>query len=253
MFQLVIFCLRVSLNSVALIYLLYDSRHVDNWEQSKNDVIANTVASGYSPIGLYMLLASLVLYYVSYQHQKMHIRNQIIDQCDKRLSIDKNGFPEPKEFPVFLFGCSMISIINFSLDFPASNVPSVIFSRVLVCAINSIVVLIILFLVFFEVPFKEAWGCYAPYQTMDDYNYGLCPLFLNRPTASCCDQPGVNCAQTEENNNHAFSSVKAFIHMALSVSFGIYIISANSIIAYITVESTRVKCKVIDHLKKKST
>lgn len=232
MFELVIFCIRIALNSVALTYLLYDSRHIENWEQSKDSVVINTVSSDNSHIGLYMLLVSLILYYISYQHQKLHIRNQIINQCDKNLSIDENGFPEPKEFPVFIFGLSMISIINFSLDFPASNVPSVIFSRVIVCAINVIAILILLFIFIFEVPFKDAWGCSAPYQSMGDYNYGLCPLFLNRPTASCCDQPGVNCATAKENDRDAFSSTKAFIPMALSVSFGIYIISANSIIAY---------------------
>lgn len=252
LFQITVFVLRFICNTIALIYLLYDSRTQELWVKHPDGLIVNMVSSEYSSIGWYALLASTILYYISYQHQKLHISKLMFEQCQKYAIIDESNIPDTFEFPANLFFLSMFSFINFVFDLPASGVPATIFSRFIVCGINIVCVSILLFVIFFEEPFIKAWGCYPSYNGISDYNFGMCPAFYGRTSASCCDQPGVRCGKEVQKEYTIFNVISVFIQSALSVSFGVYIISVTPIVSYYTEESKRIKCIITDVIKKRN-
>lgn len=220
--------MRIILNFIALIYLLDDVKRQSNWIQNSDKVLISTIESNYSTVGWSLLGASLVLYYISYQHQRHHLTKRI----------EKTGeLPMPT---VLYFTCHCFSLVNFSFDFPGWGIPTVLLSRIIVVAINIVAIACVLFFVFLETPFALAWGCYAPYLKYKDYDYGVCPAFLDRQYSSACDQPGVNCAKQLDTETSEFNHVKAFTQMALTVSFAVYFISVQKKVGYFKEEIKRV-------------
>lgn len=182
----------------------------------------------------------------------MHIANLMFEQCSEYATVDRSNIPDTFEFSPNLFFLSMFSIFNFLFDLPASGVASTIFSRTIVCGINIICAVILLFVIFFEEPFIKAWGCYPSYNSIYDYKFGMCPAYYGRQSASCCDQPGVRCGTEVDKDHHIFNVISTFIQAALAVSFGVYIISVTPIVSYYTEESKRIKCIITDVIRKRT-
>ena len=219
-FQLVIFILRSGLNLACLIFLFYDLRHSKIWEGSKLHEIGKIFTGFYSTIGWYCFLASLGLYIISYLHQRYH------------LTREASSNPGFVEIPIKLYWLSHLSIINFSLDFPGASVPSVRVSRAIICLINIIAVIVVVFTVLFEERFIEAWDCYPAGTPYADHQYGLCPMYLGRTVSPVCDQPGIRCGRERLMAHTEFQSSLSLAHMFLTVSFAIYIISITTKITY---------------------
>lgn len=218
-FQPLIFLLRTGLNLACLYFLFYDLRTSSIWTGSELHKIT-TIFTNYSAIGVWCFVASLLLYVISYLHQRYHL----VSEQEKNPGI--------VEIPTRLYWFSHLSILNFSLDFPGASVPAAQVSRAIVCIINVIAVLIVLFVVFFEEPFLEAWDCYAAGTPIDGHEYGLCPAFLHRDVSPVCDQPGIRCGRERTMAHAEFQSSLETAHLFLSFSFAVYLTSITTKINY---------------------
>jgi hypothetical protein len=173
---------------------------------------------------------SVVLYYISFEHQKLHLANQLFAVA-KSQTTEEGRYPSL--FPATLYWIThTFSPLNFTLDLPALGIPTVKATRAIICTVNIVALLYYLFYLWCDEPLDDAWGCYASYDGIDDLQYGMCPAAYGRAVASCCDQPGVDCtksSQSDTNNMHALSP---FLFHALGLTFSIYSISARTKITY---------------------
>lgn len=216
-FQIAVFIIRSFLNLAAIVLLLFDLRESKIWSGSELHKISTIFYGTYATYGWYCLAASLFVYVVSYFHQRYH------------LASEKAGLTE---IPEKLYWFSHLSIVNFSLDFPGATVPAVTASRLIICVINIIAVLIVVFVVVFEERFIEAWDCYPAGTSYAEHKYGLCPMFLDRTVSPVCDQPGIRCGRERVMAKAGFQNGLSLAHLFLSVSFAIYVISITTKITY---------------------
>lgn len=196
-----------------------------------------------------LLGISGVLYYVSYEHQKEHLATLLFNHA-------KTPQTDPPHYisiiPAKLYWIThTLSPLNYLFDLPAIGIPTVLLTRVIVCATNLVCILYYLYYLFCEEPLNEAWGCYATYDGKAALNYGMCPAAYNRPAASCCDQPGVDCSKTNLHGATDLHSLLLFVHLVEGVTFGIYSISALTKLAYLRAEEQRV-CTLIARISKQS-
>lgn len=112
-FQLVIFAIRTILNFSAMVMIFWELR-VDSGKTSAQ--IAHSVFhSRTSRYGWYFLLASLILYVVSFVHQRYHLM-QIVSKSTSSNDIIIRHFPNK------LYWLAHLSVLNFSLDLPGTQV-----------------------------------------------------------------------------------------------------------------------------------
>lgn len=168
-FQFSIFIVRCILNYVALILIFYDVKNAINL--TEKDAEHRIFYTSTAKVGWYMILASFILYILSYFHQRYHLMQLFIKST--------NSDTIHIVFPNKLYWLSQFSVINFSLDFPSAGIPSVTFNRFVVCAINIVAILTLTFVLFAVEPFTKAWGCYPSSDHYTDLNYGMCPAFFS--------------------------------------------------------------------------
>lgn len=203
------------------------------WFRGVCNVLAVTL---YFRFGLWLpasifLGLSVVLYYISFEHQKLHLANHLF--AIAKSQPNTNG-QYPSLFPGTLYWFThTFSPLNYSLDLPAIGIPTVKVTRAIICVVNIVALSYYLFYLWCDEPLDDAWGCYASYDSIYDLVYGMCPAAYGRAVASCCDQPGVDCTKTNQSDTNNMQTVSRFLFHALGLTFGIYSISARTKITYI--------------------
>lgn len=111
-FQLTIFLLRCSLNFAALVIIFFDLRKTSQGHSRSAADIAHIIFKGETAKkGWWIILASAVLYLISYIHQRYHLTHVVNKAVETHDAL---------AIPVRLYWTAHISVVNFSLDLPGS-------------------------------------------------------------------------------------------------------------------------------------
>ena len=175
--------------------------------------IAHTTAGH---VGSWMLLASFLLYVVQYLHMRHHL---------VRIAIHYPGDIETL-LPRHMYFVAHFSVVNFLLDLPDVNVPVTKFTRLFVVVTNLVAGSVLAVAVLLQEPMTLAWGCYPPYESYRNYDFGMCPRAVDDPQdplPPVCDQPGVECGIATQRWGNIFAHDIHIAAMALVASFIVYL------------------------------
>jgi hypothetical protein len=177
-------------------------------------------------------VASLVLWVLSYFHQRYHLLHVLRKAPVAGLI----------RIPARMYYFAHFGGLNFSFDLPGASVPSVKLSRFLVCAINVCAGVIVVFTTFVIEPFTKAWGCYAPYDDYTDYIYGMCPAYFSNDAARLqpvCDQPGDRCGNGVVYTQHTLHRAQTIAIYMTAVSVSFYLLSIQPKVVYYNTQLLR--------------
>lgn len=141
--QLFIFFARCSLNFAWYILVFHTMRYTDN--RTAADAIHLVFHGHHAYSGWMCFVASLVLWVLSYFHQRYHLLHVLRKAPVAGLI----------RIPARMYYFAHLSGLNFSFDLPGASVPSVKLSRFLVCGINVCAGLIVVFTTFVIEPFTK--------------------------------------------------------------------------------------------------
>lgn len=171
LFQIAIFSIRSILNFTALVFIFWNLR-IDTGKDT-SEMTHEVLHSKQAVIGWRLLLASFVIYILSYFHQRYHLMQLITkaSSSDQIIAL---------HFPVRLYWLAHLSIINFSLDFPGvlpafaclssilthvyvagALVKSVQLSRFMVCTLNIVAGVLLAFCIMAIEPFTKVCILYS--------------------------------------------------------------------------------------------
>jgi len=241
----IVFFIRGILNTVGFALILSETPNIssevpynprlydpDRKSMSPTEVLElygdATVSTAASRAGWWVLLASLIIHFISYTHHKRLLERAL-------LQADTETFgPNPGEIWPRLYTLCHLGLFNFVLDFPSWTVPSTQEGRWLCTFVNVLAGLVIVFTVFVTQPFESAWGCYPSKSSVEDLQYGLCPAFFSNEAAfqPVCDQPGVRCGEGIIRDRAVFRHAVAIAQSLLSVSVAVYILSIQEKVSY---------------------
>jgi hypothetical protein len=141
--QLFFFLARCSLNLAWYILVFHTMRYTDN--RTTADAIHLVFHGHHAYSGWMCFVASLVLWVLSYFHQRYHLLHVLRKAPVAGLI----------RIPARMYYFAHFGGLNFSFDLPGASVPSVKLSRFLVCAINVCAGVIVVFTTFVIEPFTK--------------------------------------------------------------------------------------------------
>lgn len=210
--------------------LLYQESSISANRATADKQISHTAVSGTK---LWYLVAAVAVHFVQYAVHRAHLIACAAGASER----SKDAIIQP-----WAYWLGHLSIINFALDLPGLGIPDVKLSNRIIIIINLAAVSMFAFLIFAEEPFSEAWGCYPPWYSIEQFDFGLCPAWLSRsdpesPLAPVCTAvQGAECenetARWSATMNHAFTAARTM----LFISGALYLFGIPLKIEYYTLK-----------------
>lgn len=216
--EITIFLVRGVLNTMAIYYIFFNLDEVV--DKSTTAIIDSILFSPEARHGWRYFAISLIPWGFSYVIHRYHIMRY-------RIHI----YPG-------LYRFSHLSVLNFALDLPGWNIPTVHVSHYMVVLSNICIQPYITYEVYAAIPLILAWSCYMisySYFDINGFKYGMCPAIYSSDTARLepvCTQPYARCGEGITLKNRAYDHIWHIMLYYMAIIGTIYMATITPKIQY---------------------